>query len=283
MSRDSVTVRLARSGTPLSRRHEQILQGKLARVPKPAPWTAFRQDAHPPAALALAGDLWLGLARGEYGAVGLFAKVAAGLTRTGAPLDLVHAATQASTDEARHTELCLRMAGLCNGGDAELTLSGPELDLVLAPLESSLDLDVTMIRGVAVSETLATALLTACQRRATERVSKSLLTTLVSDEVHHARLGWYYLAERAPHWSLAERQLLADATADLVTRIEQEFWVGRDAPRGDSTAAQSLGILDSKAQRAVVRDTMENEILPGLDALGFGASKAWSIRPRARA
>lgn len=280
---DSITVRLAHSGTPLSRRHEQMLNGKAARAPKAQPWSAFRQAEYPDAALAMARDLWLGLARGEYGAVGLFSKVAAGLTRLGAPLDFVHAAAQASTDEARHAELCLRMAGLCSDGDVELALEGPELDLILAPLANGLDLDLTMIRGVAVSETLATALLTACQRRATERLSKSVLTTLVGDEVHHARLGWYYLAERAPHWSLAERQLLADATAEAVTRIEQEFWVGRDAPRGASTAARSLGILDSKAQRAVVRDAMENEILPGLDALGLGASKAWSIRPRARA
>jgi hypothetical protein len=174
------------------------------------------------------------------------------------------------------------MAGLC-GGDAALELPGADLDRALAPLANELELDLTMIRGVALSETLATALLTACQRRATERLSKSLLTALVGDEVHHARFGWYYLAERAPHWSLAERQLLADATAEAVTQVEQEFWVGRDAPRGASTAASCLGILDSKGQRAVVRDAMENEILPGLDALGLGASQAWALRPRPRA
>ena len=280
---DSITIRTGLSGTPLSRRHEQTLRGKLARAPKVQPWSAFRRAEHPEAALALARDLWLGLARGEYGAVGLFAKIAAGLTRVGAPLDFVHAAAQASMDEARHAELCLRMAGLCDGRETELELTGAELDLALAPLANALDLDLTMIRGVAVSETLATALLTACQRRATERLTKGLFTTLVGDEVHHARLGWYYLAGRARDWSVAERQLLADATAEVVTRVEQEFWVGRDAPRGASTAALSLGILDSKAQRAVVRDAMENEILPGLDALGLGASKAWAIRPRARA
>jgi len=281
-ARESIRIGTGLSATPLARRHEQTVRGKLARLPKPQPWSAFDASRHPKAALALARELWLGLARGEYGAVGLFAKVAVGLVRVGAPFDFVHAATQASSDEARHAELCLRMAGLCAGESPELDVAGDDLDLALAPLVSELELDLVMIQGVAMSETLATALLTACLRRASDRLTKSLLTALLGDEVHHARLGWYYLAHRSPRWSLAERQQLADRAGELVMRVEQEFWVGRDAPSGASTAARALGILDSKAQRSVVRDTMENEILPGLDALGLGASLAWTRRPRPR-
>jgi hypothetical protein len=39
-------------------------------------------------------------------------------------------------------------------------------------------------------------------------------------------------------------------------------------------------VLDSESQRAVVRDVMENEIVPGLDAVGLGASYAWQARLR---
>jgi hypothetical protein len=273
-----VSVRAALSDTPLARRHEQTVRGKLVRLPKPLPWSAFNAAPHPQAALGLALDLWLGLARGEYGAIGLFSRLASGLTAVGAPFDFVHAVTQACTDETRHAELCLRMAGLCGQGAVELTFERG--DLAVPPLRGEEVLDGTMIESVALSETLATALLTACQRRATDRLSKALLTALVSDEVHHARLGWYYLANRAAQWSRAERQRLADRAAEAVLAVEREFWVGRDAPRGASTAARSLGILDSKAQRAVIRDVMENEILPGLDALGLGASRAWALRPR---
>jgi hypothetical protein len=73
---------------------------------------------------------------------------------------------------------------------------------------------------------------------------------------------------------------LADATALVVVEVERQFSVGRDAPRGASTAARALGILDSKAQRAIIADVMENEVLPGLDAIGLGASKAWAVRGR---
>jgi hypothetical protein len=279
-STPELEVRTALSATPLARRHEQTLGGKLARLPKALPWSSFRRSDHPRAALALATDLWLGLARGEYGAVGLFAKITSALTAAGAPFDLVYAATVASADETRHAEYCLRMASLSRGEEATLALDPVAFDAHLAPIANQEELDVTLVNAVAISETLATALLTACQRRASDRLSKSLLTALVSDEVHHARLGWYYLAHRAPAWTTAERQRLADAAAEVVTSVEAEFWVGRDAPGSASSAARALGVLDSKSQRAVIRDVMENEIVPGLDALGFGASRAWPLRRR---
>jgi hypothetical protein len=172
------------------------------------------------------------------------------------------------------------MASLSLGKEATLSLDAASFDAHLAPIASEEALDLTLLNAVAVSETLATALLTACQRRASERLSRGLLTAVLSDEVHHARLGWYYLAHRAPRWTVAERQRLADAAAEVVVRVEAEFWMGRDAPRSASAAARALGMLDSKSQRAVIHDVMENEIVPGLDALGFGASRAWPLRRR---
>jgi hypothetical protein len=279
-STERLEVRALLSATPLARRHEQTLGGKLSRPPKALPWSSFRRSDHPPAALALATDLWVGLAQGEYGAVGLFAKIATAMTAAGAPFDLIYAATIASSDETRHAEYCLRMASLAKGEDAALKVDAAAFDLHLAPIDGQEELDLVLVNAVAISETLATALLTACQRRATERLSRGLLTAILSDEVHHARLGWYYLAHRAPTWTTAERQRLADGAAEVVMRVEEEFWAGRDAPRGASTAARALGVLDSKGQQAVIRDVMENEIVPGLDALGFGASRVWPLRRR---
>ncbi|HEV8548854.1 MAG TPA: ferritin-like domain-containing protein, partial [Polyangiaceae bacterium] len=212
----AVVVRAHLSGTPLSRRHEQTVNGKLARLPKPQPWAAFRETEHPRAARALATDFWLGVARGEYAAIGLFAELAVGLSRQGAPLDFVQAATQAATDETRHAELCLRMAACTAGSEQSAELAPGELGFGLPPLLTDEALDFTMLEAVAVSETLATALLTACQRRATDRLSKSLLTALVSDEVHHARLGWYYAKYRAELWAPDMRQRLARRVAEFV-------------------------------------------------------------------
>jgi hypothetical protein len=98
--------------------------------------------------------------------------------------------------------------------------------------------------------------------------------------VHHARLGWYYLAWRADQWTNAERQTLADAIAPFVMEIEATFGRGRDAPRAARADAKALGVVDSKAQREAVVSVMEDEIVPGLDGLGLGASYAWRARRR---
>jgi hypothetical protein len=280
--RESIGLTGTLSGTPLARRHAQAVAGKLRRAPKPLPWSAFDRAAYPEASLGLAVDLWSGLAAGEYASVGLFAEIAAGLTFTGAPLDFVFAATEVSSDEARHAEYCVRAVSAFAGKEARIDVPAAGMHARLAPLVDIEEVDFAVLQHLAFSETLATALLTECQRRAKDRLSRALFTTLIADEVHHARLGWYYAAYRSPSWTLAERQLLADRTAEVLLGVEEEFWVGRDAPSAARTAAQALGILDSKTQRAVIRDAMENEIVPGFDALGFGASRAWPLRRRGR-
>jgi hypothetical protein len=104
---------------------------------------------------------------------------------------------------------------------------------------------------------------------------------IVADEVHHARLGWYYLAWRAPQWTRAEKQRVADRGGFVLTKMEKQFWHGRDAVPGARKGARALGVLESKGQRETVKDVMENEIVPGLDAIGLGASHAWRVRERA--
>ncbi len=279
-SSDSIALSATLSGTPLAHRHQQIIQGKLIRAPKPLPWDAFDRATHSEAALRLAVDLWSGLAVGEYAAVGLFAEIAAGLTFTGAALDFIHAAAQVSTDEARHAEYCVRMASTCSGTEAPIRVPSEGLHARLSPLVDIEEVDFAMVHYVAISETLATALLTECKRRARDRLSRALFTALLSDEIHHARLGWYYVASRSPSWTLGERQALADRVAEHLVGIEEEFWMGRDAPAGSAASARALGLLDSKTQRAVIRDAMENEVVPALDAVGFSASRVWSLRRR---
>jgi hypothetical protein len=279
----SVALSDALSDTPLARRHELALRGKRVRAQRTLPWDAFERSEHREAALALAVNLWSGLAAGEYAAIGLFSQIAAGLSFTEAPFDLVHAATEVSTDETRHAELCVRMAKLCGADPAGIRVDAERLHANLAPLVDLEELDFVMLFYAAISETLATGLLTECQRRASDRLSRALFTALLADEVHHARFGWYYVAHRSPRWTLAERQRLADRVAQHIVGIERDFWQGRDAPKGAAESARALGILDSKAQRAAISDVMENEILPALDAVGFGASRAWALRPRGSA
>ncbi len=143
-------------------------------------------------------------------------------------------------------------------------------------------LDRMMVEIPAIGEGLACALLAASRERASDVVARPLYDSILADEVHHTRLGWYYLAWRAPQWTTAERQRIADRAGEAVVDVEKRFWCGRDAPAGSRKAAAALGVLESEGQREVIRQIMEEEIVPALDQLGLGASHAWKVRKRGR-
>ena len=242
---------------------------------------SFRSKEVLPQALShFAANAQRMLATGEYGAVDLFARIASALALNGAPFDIVAAAAHVPSDEIRHADYAIQLATLCSGGDVALSIPREQLEQRWTGRIDMEQLDALMIEVAAISETLAAALLSACGERATDPVAHALFSSIVSDEVHHARLGWYYLAWRAPQWSLAERQHAADRAGSVVMDVERKFWNGRDAPPASRKGARALGVLESLGQRAAVHDVMQDEIVPALDALGLGASHAWRKRRR---
>ena len=260
---------------PLARRQRRELTS-MSRRSRAIPFEQFARERYAPEVLRLACEQYGALARGERSAIGLFARIAASLDAQGAPSEFVLAATAASHDEARHAVYCEELAVRCGFDPASAAVSAPSEP----EPRTLLELDIALIRSVAVSETLAAALLMSCRRLAKDPVVRALLTTLIGDEIHHARLGWYYAAARQPAWTLEERQQVADAVGEAIARIEHEFWHGREPDASASPAAHALGILDTETQRACIREVVESELLPGLDALGLGASSAWEARVR---
>ncbi len=273
-------VRRLLTKTPLARQHERVMQGRPRQKMAPIPWASFERSRWPDAALRLALDAQQKLAVGEYLAVDLFARVASGIALLGAPLDLVAAAAAIPADEARHADITLRMAELLAGKDVAVDVRKGLISERWSHRMTQEELDDFMIEVPAIGETLACALLKACADRASDPTAKAVYGNLVRDEVHHARFGWYYLTWRAPQWTRAERQRVADRTGANLVGLERRFWNGRDAPAGAKKEARALGVLDSPAQRVVVRRIMEDEIVPALDALGLGASHAWKVRQR---
>ena len=145
------------------------------------------------------------------------------------------------------------------------------------------DLDGAIVEVSAIGETLSCALLGACRSRATDPTLRAVYASIVADEIHHARLGWYYLTWRAPQWTRAERQRVADRAGELVMDVETRFWHGRDAPEKARSAARALGVCSNpRARDSPCKRCMEDEIVPALDALGLGASHAWRARRRGR-
>jgi len=219
-----------------------------ARRPKAVPWSKFNRDAYPEPALALALHEMSALALGEYMAVDQFARIASALALNGVPLDLVAAAAEIPGDEIRHSDHALRFASLLANEEISLPLAKPPYEKAFSRKVDLGRLDLMMVELPTIAETLAAALLRACGEGATDPVAKAVFGSILSDEVHHLRLGWYYLAWRAKSWTLAEQQRVADHAGNVIIEIERQFWVGRDAPRGAKKAA-SLPRLASPQAR----------------------------------
>jgi len=275
-------VRLTRvlSDTPLAEVHDRAIRGALTRGSGELPWLEFERARYPEEALVLARDLFCKLAGGEYSAVALFAQITASLALNRAPIDFVAASARVSSDEIRHADYCLQMAALCQGSEVTVEVPRAALETDIPHSLSSAELDFLMLKYAAVGETLAAALLTECRRCASDRLLRALFTSIVADEVHHARLGWYYAKYRAERWSPEERFALSQRVSEFVVGIEHEFSRGRDAPAHASDAARALGVLDSSTQRQVISDVMNSEIVPALDAIGLSGSLAWAQRRR---
>jgi len=274
-------VRRSLTATPLARQHEGRAEGKPQRRPRPVPWAACDRSKFPKAAIDLAVDSYVKLAAGEYGAVQLYGALTSAMALAGLPLDLITASAAICTDEARHADYAMQMARVLTGDDVPIPIDRDSLE---APWKKDVtleDIDAVVLHVAAISETLSCGLISACLDRATDTTTRAVFKNLVADEIHHARFGWHYLAWRAPQWSLAERQRLADRMARNVVGIERRYWRGRDAPASAAEAARALGVLESEGQRSVVREMMEEEIVPALDALGLGGSHAWRLRERA--
>ncbi len=273
-------IRRVLTATPLARVHERTVLQRGPRKGIAVPWSSFDRARYPEAALALAYDAQRMLALGEYSAVSLFSRFVDGLARVGAPFDIVSAAARVPQDEIRHADLAFRFASLCAERDVTVESNEEKAPQRWHERLTLEDLDSFAIEVIAIGETLACALLSACRDGAVDPLAQAIYANIVADEVHHARLGWYYLLWRAPQWKRGDRQRVADNAGAMVMQIEPRFGTGRDAPRGAQKAARALGVLDTKRQRQVVRDVMEREIVPGLDALGLGASYAWEKRRR---
>jgi hypothetical protein len=271
-----VVVRRAYSPTPLARQHQRVLDTGGTRKIAPIPWADFRRDSYPDESLRLAYFANRALATGEYGAIGVFCRIASSMAMHGVPLDLVSSATRATTDELRHADYASRFAAMCGGKEIVMRVPKPSFGGAALTL---LELDLYVLDLCAIGEALACALFSACLERATDPVARVYFGNLLRDEVHHARLGWHYLEWRAPAWTKHERQTVSDFAGRAVMQMEPRFARGREATsKAAKKGADALGVLDSRAQMDAVVAVTGDEIVPALDALGLGASHAWKQR-----
>jgi hypothetical protein len=256
------------SGTPLATEHHRLMR----RRPIDIPWARSTADLLTPAERQRLGETWTRRAAAEYLAVSTFAVLAIDLVAAAAPADVLSLCLRAGIDEVRHAELCLRMVEIYAG---KRVLPPPGMSsLPDDPKRPKLHqaLANTMLVSC-VSETYATTVLSATRDLTTDPCAQEVLTSIYSDEVMHARLGWSYLRYALDRGgagaAAAAAAMVPVALRGVATVVE------RERPSGAVTdAVRGHGLMTPAEERQVFSACVREVLVPGFEALGIACGSA---------
>lgn len=256
------------SGTPLEAEHQRLMRRRQIEIP----WAQSGAAALAPEERQRLGETWTRRAAAEYLAVSTFSVLAIDLVAAAAPADVLSLCLRAGIDEVRHAELCLRMVEIYAG---KRILPPPGMSsLPDDPKRPKLHQALTNTMLVScVSETYATTVLSATRDLTTDVCAQEVLTSIYSDEVMHARLGWSYLRYALDRGGDGARAAAAAmvpiALRGVATVVERERPVGAvtDAVRGH-------GLMTPAEERQVFSACVREVLVPGFEALGIACGTA---------
>ncbi len=215
----------------------------------------------------------------------LFTQLMMQVQQLGAPLDWSGAFARMVSDEARHTDLCLRMKEALGDGAA---LSFEERDLHL-PVTGSLRAHVrqTVLSAFCIGETLSRRMFARCLQVATVPLAKEAVTAILVDETFHSELGWELgaLLMRGLNEAelVEERRALVAALPSLYAHFAEQSGVTRDEAhtRAESEVdpedeGVNFGTLSDAGYARAYFEGMREDVVPGLVAIGLPeAQPAW--------
>ncbi len=259
----------------LTREHDVIALPRRGRVD----WAAFDASAFDRDVLDRAGRAWGTRALQEFHSLALFTDLASKLQLLGAPLDWSGAFARMIADEARHTDLCLR---LCDVLGRPAT---PAIDENTLRLASSDTLRVhvrdAIVAAFCIGETISGRMFKRALRAATVPLARDVVAAIVVDETFHGELGWELGA-------LSMRDVDATERAALVARLPKLFAhyarlccasPGRAWAMGEPAEEPppNFGTLTEAGYARAFFEGMDEDVVPGLVAIGLPeAEGAWA-------
>lgn len=262
-----------------------------------APWPEFadfERERYPVGLREQAAVQWAGRAQAEYGSVHQFTQVAHALSEARVPLSILGALARLITDEVRHAELCAEMAEACAPGiSAErhpaFGFPTPRAPWARTPFDQGEPALLAwaaeaILIACCLGETISRPMLEALAVVTTDPIPEGVSRQILRDEHLHATFGWETLAYLLPRLSEAGRAGLQERLRVALGGLEVSTAcgfspadvVGRELvlERG----ATNLGTLSDEQYAVIYYATMEGEILPKLQDLGFDVQDAWTRR-----
>jgi hypothetical protein len=225
---------------------------------------------------------WMGRMINEYSSSRVFAALARQLEAAGLARDLVAQCEAFAEEERKHGVLCGSVVEALGGEARAHWREEPDFPMHedAAPLEGALR---NVLSISCMSETVAVSLIGAERIEMPEGELRDLLTEIWADEVGHARFGWRLVAELAPGLDEATRGRLGDYLAVAFAHLEEHELAHLPLASSPPPEGACLGLCSGRDARALFYDTVEEVIIPGLEAHGLPARAAWERRKAAAA
>ncbi len=250
------------SGMPLDVEHHRLMRRRQV----PIPWGQTTAAQLTPPERARLAETWRRRAAAEYLAVSTFSVLAIDLVAAAAPADVLSHCVRSQLDEIRHAELAIRMVEIYGGQRMEPPPGMSRLPYDKAQSKLAQAVANTVLVSC-VSETYATTVLTATRDLTTDPVAHAVLTSLYSDEVMHARLGWsdlrYGLERGGDPVRDAAAAMVPRALRGVANVIERERPIGEVTP-----AVRGHGLMTPGEERKIYSQCVREVLVAGFEALG---------------
>jgi hypothetical protein len=260
----------------LTREHEALALPRKGTIA----WEDFDPAAYAAEDLDRAASLWSTRAEQEMHSLALFTELAGQLHLLGAPLDWSGAFARMITDEVRHTDLCLRMCEAL-GRPAAPEIHPGKLHL-LAPAASRDHVRSTIVAAFCIGETISGRMFKNALKAATVPLAREVVAAIVVDETFHGELGWELgaLLMRSDGAAFEEERtrLAGDLPrlfrhyARLCCATAGPGWARGTPPTLDDRP--NFGTMTDAGYARAFFDGMEEDVVPGLTAIGFPEAPA---------
>jgi hypothetical protein len=237
-------------------------------------WGEFDASKYSARDLDEAASLWETRAVQEMRSLALFTELASQLQALGAPLDWSGAFARMIADEARHTDLCLRMCEALGRPAAPLI---DERDLrQAAPGAPRAHVRETIVAAFCIGETISGRMFKRALRAATVPLAREVVAAILVDETFHGELGWelgaLLMRGDGPDHA-AEREALAARLPALFAHFAR-LCCARRGPswargEGETAGGENFGTLTEAGYARAFFDGMEEDVVPSLEAIGL--------------
>lgn len=221
---------------------------------------------------------WRGRMQNEYASARVFEGLARQLEEAGWDGDDVAECRSFADEERLHGVLCGAVVEAL-GGEAIGTLPEPPPFPEHHDAPSRLEAATRNLLSIScLSETVAVALIGAEREEMSDGELRDLLTRIWSDEIGHSRFGWRVAGRTVEKLDDAARRRLELYLRAAFAHLEAHELAHLPVRYAPPPEGAALGLCDGRDARALFYSTVEEAIVPGLEAIGLSAKEAWALR-----